>query len=99
MDLGVLMKGFRFGRGFTLVELLVVIGIIALLIGILLPALNSARRQANQVACQANLHQLGIAIVMYTTETKFYPGDINTANGQTYAVWPTRLRRYMKGNQ
>jgi prepilin-type processing-associated H-X9-DG protein len=84
---------------FTLVELLVVIGIIAVLIGILLPSLNKARRQANQVACMANLHQLGLATIMYTTETKYYPGDINTANGSTYAVWPTRLRRYMKGNQ
>jgi prepilin-type processing-associated H-X9-DG protein len=76
---------------------LVVIGIIAVLIGILLPALNSARRQANQVACQANLHQIGLALIMYNTETKYYPGDITNSSG--FAVWPTRLRRYMKGNQ
>lgn len=64
------MRKSRDRRAFTLVELLVVIGIIAVLLAILLPSLNRARESGRRVQCLSNMRQLGLAFMMYVQENK-----------------------------
>ncbi|MEK6674316.1 MAG: DUF1559 domain-containing protein [Planctomycetota bacterium] len=77
--------------GFTILELLVVISIIALLMSILMPGLRSAREQAKRVACQSNLKNVNTALLTYVSEYDSYPVlfrvNPNNCNAVSWATW------------
>jgi len=87
-------------RGFTLVELLVVIVIISILAGLLLPAIQSAREAARRMRCQNNLKQIGLALHNHEIATRKLPplGDYQTAGSSVYWSVQVRLLPFLEQN-
>jgi prepilin-type N-terminal cleavage/methylation domain-containing protein/prepilin-type processing-associated H-X9-DG protein len=91
------MKSRKDNRGFTLVELLVVITIIGILIALLLPAVQAAREAARRMQCQNNLKQVGLALLNYEAGSQaFPPGGLATA-GTAGTSWWVRILPYLEG--
>lgn len=93
-------RDVRRARGFTLVELLVVIGVIALLVSLLLPALKGARESARAAICLSNQRQVGLAMLAYAQDFKGYVAreGIHIANVgpiQEYVPWAVAYRPYV----
>lgn len=89
-------------RGFTLVELLVVIGILAVLIGVLMPSLGRAQKHARKVKCKTQLQQIGQAFQIYlNTNNNRYPRApaLPSVNPNNYTTIPDHLSPHLGGDK
>jgi len=87
--------------GFTLIELLVVIAIIAILAAMLLPSLSRAKTAGQSAACKSNLHQIGVALKLYTDEFQKFPvcAAITSGQGQVLGLWDGTLLPFAGNNR
>jgi prepilin-type processing-associated H-X9-DG protein/prepilin-type N-terminal cleavage/methylation domain-containing protein len=88
------MSSSRRPRGLTMVELLVVVAIVALLVGLTIPAVQSAREAARRTACQSNLRQVGLAVASHEVAVRAYPMGRDSRD-QVGVSWAFRLLPYL----
>ena len=93
------MSNYR--EGFTLIELLVVIAIIAVLMGILMPALRTAKEQGRMAVCLSNLRQIGLASQLYAEDNdlKVPRAEVYGNTDEDMQVWQTLYMKYLGGRK
>jgi prepilin-type N-terminal cleavage/methylation domain-containing protein len=86
-------------RGFSLVEILVVIAIVMLLVAMVLPIMQTARQQAHKVTCASNLRQIGLSLEMYSLDYSGYFPKEEVMSSPIWTTWQMLLKPYIDKNQ
>ena len=93
-----LVHGRLAAKGFTLIELIVVIAIIGTLVGMLLPAVQRARESARQASCRNNMRNIGVAVLNHETAKRVFPIGCDHATGLDHA-WSSFILPYLEGSE
>lgn len=87
-------------RAFSLPEMLAIIAIVIIILSLLLPTMKLMRGQGRSAMCRSNLHQQGLGLVVYASESNHYPGAHTWSHntpGNNWVIWPARVRLFADG--